>query len=387
MAGIRNPVTGTSSDLVRRQAPMGVAAARFAPLTVAAWIACYPLLAQTPRVPDLGPAQLARVDSLFAPYDRAAPGYAVGLVQHGRLIYARGFGRANLDYDLPITASSVFNVASLAKQFTAAAIAILIRRGKLSLEDEVRRHLPDFPRYPGPIRIKHLVYMTSGLPEYHVLRRSDGRNWATDYFTNDEAIRAVLQQPRLQFPPGTWWAYSNTNYMLLAQIVERASEMPFAEFTRREIFAPLGMTSSHFNTYLGAVVPNRVTGYNVNPNGSYRQEIRQAPHFGGSGLFTSVEDLARWSRSFETHALGGPELTALLLSTMKFQHDKTNDAFGLVWGNHRGHRTLWYEGGDLGFSSYMVRLPDDGLTVIVLSNLGTGRAAERGRRVLDIILE
>src|SRR5688572_8979325 len=108
-------------------------------------VACHPLLAQTPRLRDLAAAQHARIDSIFAPYDRAAPGYAVGIVQHGRLIYARGLGRANLDHDLPITASSVFNVASLAKQFTAAVIAILIRRGKLSLEDEVRRHLPEFP--------------------------------------------------------------------------------------------------------------------------------------------------------------------------------------------------------------------------------------------------
>ena len=125
----------------------------------------------------------------------------------------------------------------------------------------------------------------------------------------------------------------------------------------------------------------------MNPDGSYRQEIRRSPHFGGSGLFTSVEDLARRSRSLETHSLGGPELTALLLSTMKFQHDKTNDAFSLVWGNHRGHRTPWYEGGDLGFSSYMVRLPDDEVTVIVLSNLGTGRAADHARRVLDVLLK
>ena len=358
-------------------------------LGIGALLVClgrHPVLAQ-PRPSAPTPAHLARVDSIFAPYGRPAPGYAVGIVQRGRLVYARGFGRANLDHDLPITPSSVFNVASLAKQFTAAAIAILIRRGKLSLEDEVRSHLPVFPRYPGPIRIKHLVYMTSGLPEYYTLPRPGGKSWETDYFTTDDAIRVVLQQPRLQFAPGTRWAYSNTNYMLLATIVERVSGMPFAEFARREIFAPLGMTSSHFNTDLGAVIPNRATGYNLNPDGSYRQETRRSPHFGGSGLFTSVEDLARWSRSFETHALGGPELTALLLSTMKFQHDKTNDAFGLVWGNHRGHRTLWYEGGDLGFSSYMVRLPDDELTVIVLSNLGTGRAADHARRVLDVVLK
>jgi CubicO group peptidase (beta-lactamase class C family) len=146
------------------------------------------------------------------------------------------------------------------------------------------------------------------------------------------------------------------------------------------------MTSTHVNDDLGRVVPRRVTGYNEVSRGVYRQEIRRAPHYGGSGLFTTVEDLARWDASFETNALGGPRLTALLLRTERFDHPKANDAFGLVWGQHRGRRTLWYEGGDAGFSAYMIRLPDDRLSVIVLSNLGTGQAAATGKRVLDVLL-
>ncbi|MGH7577156.1 MAG: serine hydrolase domain-containing protein [Longimicrobiales bacterium] len=342
----------------------------------------------TPRIADVDSATVARIDSLFSQYDRPdAPGYAIGIVQKDRLVYGRGFGIANLDYEIPITPSSVFNVASLSKQFTAACIGILIRQGRLSLEDEVKLHLPQFPDFPGPIRVKHLVYMTSGLPEYFTLKRPAGRSWDLDYFTVDEAIATVLRQPRLRFAPGTEWAYSNINYMLLAEIVERVSGGSFAEFARREIFEPLGMVSSHFNDDLGIVVPNRVTGYNVRESGEYQQEIRRSPHFGGSGLFTTVEDLVRWDRSFETHALGGPELTALVLSTMKFEHDKANDAFGLVWGSYRGLRTIWYEGGDVGFSSYMVRLPDERLTVIVLSNLGTGRAGDHAGQILDVLLD
>jgi CubicO group peptidase (beta-lactamase class C family) len=147
------------------------------------------------------------------------------------------------------------------------------------------------------------------------------------------------------------------------------------------------MASTHFDDDLGLVVRNRVTGYNAREAGGYRREIRRSPHFGGSGLFTTIEDLARWDRSFETHELGGPELTALLLGTRRFEHDKVNDAFGLVWGDYRGHRTLWYEGGDLGFSSYMVRLPDVRLTVIELSNLGTGRAADHAGQVLEALFD
>lgn len=147
------------------------------------------------------------------------------------------------------------------------------------------------------------------------------------------------------------------------------------------------MTNSLINDDLGIVVPNRVMGCNARPSGGYRQEMRRSPHFGGSGLFTTVEDLVRWDRNFTTHKVGGAEFTELLLRTMRLGHDKVNDAFGLVWGTYRGLRTIWYEGGDLGFSSYMVRLPDQELTVIVLSNLGTGRAAVQAQRVLDILFD
>ena len=342
----------------------------------------------SPRLATADSGRLARVDAIFAAYDRPdRPGYAVGIIENGRLVYARGFGSANLDRGIPITRTSVFNVASLAKQFTAASVGILIRRGQVSLEDEVRRHIPEFPDHPGPIRVKHLVYMTSGLPEYYTLSRPGGRTWNADYFTVEDAIGAVMREQRVLTPPGKQWAYSNTNYMLLAEIVRRVSGVRFAEFARREIFEPLGMRQTLVNDDLAVVVPHRVAGYNARPTGGYQEEIRRSPHFGGSGLLSTVDDLALWDRSFTTHQLGGPDLTELLLSTMRFDHDKTNDAFGLVWGSYRGLRTLWYEGGDAGFSSYMVRFPDQQLSVIVLSNSGTGAAASHARRIIDVFVD
>ncbi|HYN81863.1 MAG TPA: serine hydrolase domain-containing protein [Gemmatimonadaceae bacterium] len=247
----------------------------------------------------------------------------------------------------------------------------------------MRRHIPELPNYPFPVRIKHLVYMTSGLPDYFTVPRGGGKSWA-DPFTNSDAIAATLRSGRLRFRPGTQWAYSNVNYMLLAEIVARRSGVPFGEFAQREIFGPLGMTSSRFHTDMAMTIDNPVVGYNLRGH-AYVTEPRQSPHYGGSGLFTSVKDLARWSASLETHALGGPGLTAVMLSTRRFKHDKTNDAFGLVWGRYRSFRTLWYDGGDAGFSSHTVRLHDVGLTVIVLSNLGTGGAAARARKILDAL--
>jgi CubicO group peptidase (beta-lactamase class C family) len=336
----------------------------------------------------LEPETAGRIDTIFA--DSAGvgrPGYAVGIVREGSLIYAKGFGYANLDHGIAITPATTFNVASLSKQFTAAAVALLILRGKVALQDEVRRHIAEFPQRFGPVRIEHLVYMTSGLPEYYRLQRPGGRDWQLDHFTIDDAISAVFAQRALEFKPGTEWAYSNTNYQLLARVVERASRQSLDEFLRREVFVPLEMHDTHVNDELSRVVPRRATGYNLRNGGGYQQEIRRSPHYGGSGVFSTVNDLAKWDRSLRDHRLAGPEFTRLMLSTRRFEHDKSNDAFGLVWGEIDGQRTLWYEGGDAGFSSYMVRLVDSDLSVIVLSNLGTGRAADRARTVLKVLMD
>ncbi len=328
----------------------------------------------------------SQIDSLFSDFDSPdTPGYAVGIIRDGRLVFSRGYGAANLDYGIPLSGTSVFNVASLSKQFTAAALGILIVDGKVRLDDPVIDHIPEFPDRFGAVRVEHLVYMTSGIPEYYRQQRPGGRSWGGDYFTVEDAIAASLAQPSLDFEPGSAWAYSNINYMLISEIVARVSGISFAAFARQEIFAPLGMSSTHFNDDVSVVVPNRVVGYNYRDGGGFHRHPRTSPHYGGSGLLTTVEDLARWDRTFEDHSLRGQELTQLLLSTRHFDHDKVNDAFGLVWGEYNGRRTLWYEGGDTGFSSFMVRLPDESLTVIVLSNIGTGRAAHRARAVLDLI--
>lgn len=328
------------------------------------------------------------VASIFKKFDRVdSPGYAVGIIRTDRLVVARGFGSANLDYQSPITKQTVFNAASLSKQFTAACVAILIRRGQLSLEDELTKFFPEVSKYGVPIRIKHLVYMTSGLKEYYRLPRPEGRTWDRDYFTVQDAIAVSLSQPELEFKPGSKWAYSNINYMLLAEVAGRIGGMSFAEFARRNIFEPLGMRNTHFNDDVTRVIPFRATGYNYREGGGFHRHERVSPHYGGSGLHTTIEDLFLWDQSFYTHALGGPELTALLESTIRFDHPKINDAFGLVWGEYRGLKNLWYEGGDLGFSSYMVRFPNERFTVIVLSNLGSGNARDQAHKILNLFYQ
>ena len=191
--------------------------------------------------PALPPPVASRIDAIFAPFDHdGSPGYALGVVKDGQLVFAEGYGRANLDYNLPITPRTAFHLASLSKQFTAAAVALLILDGKLTLETPIATYFPEVTHFHSDLRIKHLVYFTSGLPDYTTLRRQNGLPWFSYYyFTTDEAIAATLSAPSLEFAPGTMWEYSNVNYMILTRIVEQASGMPFAVFVQRRIFTPL----------------------------------------------------------------------------------------------------------------------------------------------------
>jgi CubicO group peptidase (beta-lactamase class C family) len=354
---------------------------------------------------SLGEIEVRQIDAIFAPFDQnGSPGYAVGVVKSGKLVYARGFGRADLDHNTPITSSTSFHLASLSKQFTAAAVALLILDGKLSLETPVANFFPEVKKYGADLRIKHLIYFTSGLQEYMTLPRASGTPWFSfHYFTIDEAITTSLQTNKLNFVPGTQWEYSNINYMLLAKIIERVSGMPLSKFLETRIFAPLGMSASQLNDDATLVIQNRATGYvdrsdkkiieqlksvgvNVRAGTGYVRLPRVSPHYGGSGVFSTVEDLAKWNEAFSSNRLG-PAFTQQVLHREKFKHDKDNDAFGLVYGSFQGRQMIWFSGGDLDTSTFMARLPEEHLAVICLSNLSTGNAEAKARDVLNVLLK
>jgi CubicO group peptidase (beta-lactamase class C family) len=354
----------------------------------------------------LGEAASRQIDAIFASFDRdGSPGYAVGVVKNGKLVYARGFGRADLDYNMPITPRTSFHLASLSKQFTAAAVALLILDGKLSLDTPVDDFFPGVKKYGADLRIKHLIYFTSGLTEYMSLPRLSATPWFSfHYFTIDEAIATSLRTSKLKFAPGTQWEYSNINYMLLAKIVERVAGMPLSEFLSARVFKPLGMNASQLNDDATIVIPNRATGYadrsdervtqhlksagiEVRKGTGYMRLPRVSPHYGGSGVFSTVEDLAKWDESFGSDRLAGPAFTKLMLHREKFEHDKDNDALGLVVGSFRGRQMIWFSGGDIDASSFMARLPEERLTVICLSNIPMGNAEGKARDILGVLVK
>jgi CubicO group peptidase (beta-lactamase class C family) len=294
----------TSSDLLSRRALVKRTAAACAALALLA-----PAFAsgQSPRN--------AAVDRVFAQWDTpGSPGCALGVVRGGRLLYERGYGMANLDYDIPNGPTMVYYIGSDSKQFTAAAVALLSLRGQLSLDDDLRKYFPELPDYGTPVRIRHLIHHTSGLRDIYTLMSLRGDR-LEDVFPDSQALALIARQRGLAFTPGSAYSYSNTGYFLLAQLVKRVSGRSLREFADAEIFRPLGMTNTHFHDDPGHVMKNRAMSYEPDGKGgfviSYLQNFDKV---GAGGLYSTVHDLQRrWAgrrcRRSSTRAACSPTAT------------------------------------------------------------------------------
>lgn len=313
-----------------------------------------------------------RIDSIFAPWDRpGSPGCALGVLREGRLVYARGYGFANLDYHVPITPRVVFYSGSVSKQFTAAAIALLAAEGRIALDDDVRRYIPELPDYGRPITIRHLIHHTSGLRDIYVLMDLAGLR-LEDVFTDDDALRLIGRQKGLNFAPGDEHLYSNSGYFLLAQLVKRVTGASLRVYAEEKLFRPLGMTRTHFHDEPGHVLEGRAISYQ--PAGDTAFRISYLTNFdkiGAGGLYTTVEDMAKWDANFYTGMVGG---TALLDRLHERGVLTTGDtlayAFGLTIGELRGLRTVRHSGSMMGFQAHFLRLPEQRFSAVALCNLG-----------------
>ncbi|MEM8508260.1 MAG: serine hydrolase domain-containing protein [Bacteroidota bacterium] len=346
-----------------------------------------------------------RIDSLFDNFNTLdSPGYAIGVAVGDTTYYQKGYGAANLEYNLPITPISAFSLASVSKQFTAACIALLILEEKIALDTPVMQFIPELQKYSDTIRVKHLIYNTSGIRDYYYLPRADGKSWITfNYFDVNTCIATSLGEDVLQFKPGTQWDYCNVNFMLLTKIVEKVSGKAFSKFAREELFEPLGMYNTLINDDVTQIIKNRVTPYNVRTKayvdsygemgiqiqeeGSYLQHHRNAPHYGGSGVVSTIEDLLKWSKNMVTMEFGGQPFFDLMHTTGNFEHDRKNQAFGLYFGDFNGREIAAWDGGDWGISSQMMRFPEEKVAIIVLSNLGSGESYRKANQIADILIE
>jgi len=250
-------------------------------------------------------AVAAQVDKVFAEWNRSdGPGCAVAVIQDGKVIFGRGYGIANLEYSIPITTKSVFDVASVTKQFTAMAIVLLAQDGKLSLDDDVRKYLPEVPDFGTPITLRQLLHHTSGLREVTMFQLlADWRDG--DNYTHQDMLDLVSRQTELNFKPGEQFHYTSTGYMLLAEIVKRVSGKSLRDFGRERIFEPLGMHDTQFIDQHTLLVRNRASGYLRVEGGPWRRSEEAVDDAGYGYLGTSVEDLAQWEGNFLNPKVGG----------------------------------------------------------------------------------
>jgi len=323
---------------------------------------------EVPQAAD--PTLLARVDAVFADYASPdGPGCSVGVIRDGRLVHATGYGTGNLDHGIPNGPATIHRIGSVSKQFTAAAIALLSIRGDLDLDAPVRDYISEFPDYPDPPTIRHLVHHTSGVRDYIVLMSLAG-NRSEDFYTNQEVLDAISRQRELNFAPGSEFLYSNSGYFLLGEIVARVSGRSLREFAETEFFEPLGMTRTHFHDDHNEIVPGRAIGYAPTGGGDgFRINVTTLDMVGDGGIFTSVEEWAAWDRNLTDGTVGGPEWVALMhLRGVLNSGDTISYAFGIAHGEHRGLATVGHGGAWVGYRAGMSRYPETGHSFVALCN-------------------
>ncbi|HEY1606385.1 MAG TPA: serine hydrolase domain-containing protein [Allosphingosinicella sp.] len=329
-----------------------------------------------------------RVDALFSRYNDQSPGCVLGILNAGHLTYSRAYGMANLEVGVPLKTESIFSIASMSKQFTGMAIVLLVEDGKLALTDDIRKYLPELPSYQHVITISDLLHHTSGLKDLDQLLQFSGIHLPFDLMSRSMAWSLVRRQRDLNFVPGDEYSYSDTNYFLLGEIVERVSGETLAKFAKSRIFDPLGMTHTEFRTDASEVIHGQAAGYRKLSDG-----LHLAPDddevLGDSGVFTTIEDLARWDRNFFEPTVGGQEGLGLMLARRPLNDGSANVyAVGLKVQIHRGLRMIEHAGDLPGYQSELIRFPDQRLSVAVLCNQrDDGDATSLALGVAHIVLE
>jgi len=330
-----------------------------------------------------------KVDAFLSQWDKKdMPGCAVGVVRDGRLVYKRGFGMANLDYDIPNTSSTLFNLASMSKQFTAMSIALLVQQGKLSLDDDIRKYLPEMPKYDETITIRHLIHHTSGIRDYEALIFFGGHG--NDNAHSPKAILNMLaRQKNITFKPGSKYQYSNSGYFLLGIIVERVSRKSLRAFAEENIFKPLGMKNTLFSDNRFEVVKNRAQGYRIGPDKSIRARSSLNDLVGDSGVLSTVEDLYLWDQNFYEPKVGNKELIELITTPGTFNNgEKMNYAFGFWRVEYRGLPVIEHSGNiQSGYRAKIFSFPEQKFTVIALSNNAAIFPGTIVTKLADIYLE
>ncbi len=336
----------------------------FVPLLLAALATGTPGRAQPASPADTGHL----VDRIFQPVSRpGAPGCAVGIERNGQVLLTRGYGTADLEHDVPITPATIFEAGSVSKQFTAASILLLAQQGRLLLTDDARKYLPELSDYGTPITINDLLGHTSGLRDWGEVEAMAGWPRTTRVYTMDDILDLAVAQRKLNYPPGTFYLYINTDYDLLAIIVRRVSGEPLPAFSRQHLFTPLGMTHTQWRDDFRRVVKNRAVAYEPGEHGS-RQLMPFEDTYGHAALLTTVSDLLRWNQALSNGTLGPYVTRELQRRTRLNDGQPIIYARGLFIGRYDGERAIFHDGLTAGYSTWLGRFPASRLSIALLCN-------------------
>jgi CubicO group peptidase (beta-lactamase class C family) len=346
-------------------------------------------VAPAPSQPPADPARdlASKIDPIFAPYAKpGVPGCAVGVYRAGELLFAHGYGLANLDYGVPIEKDTVFEAYSVSKQFTAAAIALLVGDGKVALDDDVRKYVPELPVYgKRPITLRDLVHHTSGLRDYAFLLDVAGFAQG-DYTTDDDVTFLLTHQKALNFPTGTKESYSNSGYFLLSVVVKRVTGKSLGAFAKERLFDPLGMKHTFYLEDPSVVIPRRALGYA--PKGdAFGVDMMKSEVVGARGVQTTIEDLALWDANFYDPKVGGAAFLQTMRTPGKLDDGKaTTYAFGLWMGVKNGVAFEEHSGGGAGFRTELARYPAERLTIACFCNVGSAEPEALAQSVAEVFL-
>ncbi len=327
-----------------------------------------------------------KVDEIFSAWDTDhTPGASVAVLKDGEVIFSKGYGMATLEYDVPITPATIFHIASVSKQFTVFSILLLQNEGKLSLDDDIRKYIPEVPDFGTTITLRHLASHTSGLrDQWNLLAMAGWR--LDDVITTEQVLKLVSHQKELNFQPGEQYTYCNTGFTLLAEVVARVSGKSFPEFTDEEIFKPLGMNNTLFYDDHERIVPNRAYSYGSSDNG-YKKRVLSYAIAGATSLFTTVEDLSLWADNFKTLKVGNAGIVEEMNTPYVLNNGETfGGALGQFVGEYKGLKEIQHGGADAGYRTYLARYPDQNVAVSVFSNDGGFNSGAMAHKVTDVFL-
>jgi len=331
------------------------------------------------------------IDNIFAEWNKPdVPGGALGIIRDGKMIYANGYGSADLEHDIDIRPSSVFYIGSVSKQFVTFCILLLEEEGKLELDDRIQKYLPDFPEYDSPLTIRHFIHHTSGVRDYLTLMYLKGRNYL-DNIDVDEVYNLIKNQKELNFPPGEKYLYSNSCYFMLAMIVEKAAGRSIKKYAHENIFQPLGMNNSQFYDNNTDLIKNRVFSYRKKRDADgFDNLIMRFDLVGSGGVYSSIEDLFLWDQNFYNNKLGkgGQAIINKMHEEGLLNNGESSGyAFALHNGTYNGLKTVSHAGSLAGYRAQLMRFPDEHFSVIILANRADANPTNKSYQVADILLK